>query len=229
MRNHVLKWYLELVRVICKHMGNIFMSTGKKRCYPRNIIDLRYNIATNYLNKLERVSRLCQIYNTTRKTILKWAKRFIEKGKRGLEDLSKRPKRVWNKKPKKLEEKVCSLFRQGYSPEEIYLKLRDKLCERTVYNILERNRLPRKKKKRKYKRYEYKEPNQLWHTDFTEFRIRGYGKFYIVAVRTLKKPLKKKWFNNPEEFIKEVNEFVDRYNNKPKRVLNWKTPREGYI
>ncbi len=56
----------------------------------------------------------------------------------------------------------------------------------------------------------------MWHTDFTEFRIRGYGKFYIVAVRTLKEPLKKKWFNNPEEFIKEVNEFVDRYNNKPK-------------
>ncbi len=47
--------------------------------------------------------------------------------------------------------------------------------------------------------------------------------------RTLKKLLKKKWFNSPEEFIKEVNEFVDRYNNKPKRVLNWKTPGERYI
>ncbi len=59
-----------------------------------NITGFRYNIATNYLNKVERVSRPCQIYNTTRKTILKWAKRFIEKGKRGLEDLSKALKRV---------------------------------------------------------------------------------------------------------------------------------------
>jgi len=50
-------------------MGNIFMG---EKMLPTNIVGFRYNIAINYLNKVEKLSRLCQIYNTTRKTILKW-------------------------------------------------------------------------------------------------------------------------------------------------------------
>ncbi len=101
----VIKSYYEqgFLRVV--KLRNTFFVTVSRASFSYFLA----NLATNYLNKVERVSRLCKIYNTTRKTILKWAKRFIEKDKRGLEDLSKGPKRVWNKKPKKLEEK-CVLF-----------------------------------------------------------------------------------------------------------------------
>jgi len=31
------------------------------------------------------------------------------------------------------------------------------------------------------------------------------------------------------ENIKEVSKFVYNYNNKPKKILNWRTPKEIYI
>lgn len=278
---------------------------------PTNIEGFRYSLVTGIQNRKGTVQSICNIFRLSRRSAYKWLNRFIKEGLQGLKNKLRAPKNVWNKKSKEIEDNVCSLFRQGDSVEEIYLKLIDNLCEKTIYNILKRNGLPRKtKKKRKYKRYEYKEPNQMWHTDFTEFRIKNHGKFYIVAVlddhsrfitgfgvfekktaenclavlresvenhglpeamltdngkqfvaklyndfldkkgikhrrtrpynpqcngkierwfRTLKKPLRKKWFNNPDEFIREVGEFVDKYNNKPKRVLKWRTPKEKYI
>ncbi len=51
--------------------------------------------------------------------------------------------------------------------------------------------------------------------------------FGILESRKLIQKLGFWW--NPVEFIQEVNKFVEIYNNKPKRVLNWKTPRERYI
>jgi putative transposase len=150
---------------------------------PTNIFGLRDIIATSHLNKSVTSKTLCEVFHTTRKTVCKWSNRLEREGKDGLKDRSRAPRIVHNRKPKELEDEVCDRFKDGHTVEEIYLALKDKLCEKTVYNILHRREIIRKDKpKRKYHCYEYECPNDLWHMDFTEFRVKGHKKQYIIAV-----------------------------------------------
>lgn len=277
---------------------------------PNEAKGFREMLVLGRINKSVPVYKLCELYNTTRKTIRKWVKRYLKKGTDGLKELSRAPNRVWNKVPGWIEKLVCNLYQCGIEPEEIYLSVKGiyHICEKTVYNILHRNRVfGRAKHEPRIRRYQYKQPNQLWHIDITKFRIKGEGKFYIIAIidncsrkilgigvykrqtaknvvkafrqavsthgkpnvvlsdngrqfisnlfrdfcesngikhrrtrpynpkcngkierwfKSLKKELKLSWYNSEEELEKTVNGFVQEYNNKPKRCLNWKTPTE---
>lgn len=270
-------------------------------------------LVLGHKNRTVTVNQLCRIFGTTRKTIIKWAGRFKKQGAEGLEELSRAPRRIWNKVPKWIEKTVCSLYQCGIEPEEIYLGMKEvyHVCEKTVYNILHRNGLfGRARYEPKTRRYQYKQPNQLWHIDITKFRIKGEGKFYIIAIidncsrkivgigvynrqtaknavktfrqavqthgkpdavlsdngrqftsnafrdfcesnsikhrrtrpynpkcngkierwfKSLKKELKLHWYESREELEYVVSGFVREYNNKPKRVLLWKTPTERHL
>lgn len=277
---------------------------------PMEAIGFREKLVLGHINRAISVQKLCQLFGTTRKTIIKWTKRFKEFGEQGLEALSRAPKHVWNKVPGWVEHLVCSLYSCSIEPEEIYLGVKGihSLCEKTVYNILHRNNVfGRPKYEPAIRRYQYKQPNQLWHIDITKFRVKGEGRFYIIAIidncsrkilsigvykrqtaknvvetfrqavktcvkpdavlsdngrqftsnlfrdfcesngikhrrtrpynpkcngkierwfKSLKKELKMHWYNDMEELERTVNEFVREYNEKPKRVLKWKSPAE---
>lgn len=278
---------------------------------PINAFGIRDIIATSHINKTNTTGYLCEAFHTTRKTVCKWSNRLKKEGKEGLKDKSRAPKTVWNRKDKETEDEICERYTQGYTIEEIYIALKDKLCEKTVYNILHRRGMLKKNKpKRKFHCYEYEHPNDLWHMDFTEFRVKGYKTQYIVAIvddhsrymlsfgifeektaanclsvlvsavrrhglpkamltdngkqfvcalfdgylermaikhrrtrpynprcngkierwfRSLKDKIKLKIYKDPGEMAKSVSEFIGRYNYKPKRVLNWATPKQRYL
>ena len=270
-------------------------------------------LVIGHINRTVTVNQLCRIFGTTRKTISKWAKRFKKLGMEGLKELSRAPKRVWNKVPAWMEKLVCNLYQCGIEPEEIYLSVRElyHICEKTVYNILHRNNVfGRARYEPRIRRYQYEQPNQLWHIDITKFRIKGEGRFYIIAIidncsrkivgmgvynrqtaenvvktskqavhthgrpdvvlsdngrqftsnafgdfcesngikhrrtrpynpkcngkierwfKSLKKELKQHWYDSKEDLEEAVNRFIQEYNSKPKRVLDWKTPIERHI
>jgi len=277
---------------------------------PNEAIGFKYNLVQGRINKIVSVNKLCELNNTTRKTLSKWVKRYINKGIEGLNELSRSPKHIWNKTPKWVQQTICNLYSCSIDPEEIFLSLKQlyPVCLSTVYNILHRyNVFGKAKYKPAIQRFQYKQPNDLWHIDITKFTIKGEGRFYIIAIidnfsrkiiaigvfnrqtaenvvavfkeavsmhgkpkailsdngkqftgklfqqfcetnginhrrtrpynpkcngkierwfKTLKKELRLYWFESVEQFEQTVNRFVDGYNNKPKWVLNWKTPNQ---
>lgn len=277
---------------------------------PMETIGFRKQLVLGHINRTVLVKQLCKIFRTNRKTIRKWVKRYKKHGIKGLEELSRAPKRIWNKVARWIECLVCNLYKQGIKPTEIWQALKNHICEKTVYNILHRNKLfGRYKPKQPYIRYEYKKPNQLWHVDITKFKVKKQGRFYIFAAiddysrylvyiavyrrmrsreaidfldrafrkhgypeamltdcgrqfiskelkdwlpeqvkhrktrpwnpkcngkierwfRDLKDYLRQYWYNNANELAEAINRFVQEYNVKPKRVLNWKRPVERYL
>lgn len=149
---------------------------------PNEAKGFREKLVLAYINKHTSVKQLCRLFGTTRKTILKWVKRYLKHGKEGLKELSRAPRRVWNKVARWIECLVCSLFKLGIKPTEIWQAISDHICEKTVYNILHRNGLFSKDKlKQTCQRYEYVKANQLWHIDITKFKIKKQGRFYIFA------------------------------------------------
>ena len=57
----------------------------------------------------------------------------------------------------------------------------------TVYNVLHRHKaFGRAKYEPAIRRYQYKHPNSLWHIDITKFRIHKEGRFYIIAIMTIR-------------------------------------------
>lgn len=153
---------------------------------PENIIDFRFLFVTALLTTVtETFTGICNKFGSSRKTGYKWMNRYKKEDRDGLRNKSKAPKKVWNKTPKWIEHLVCNLYHCGIEPEEIYLSVKEihYICEKTVYNILHRNKIfGRANYEPKIRRYQYKKPNQLWHIDITKFRIKGQGTFYIIAI-----------------------------------------------
>ncbi len=152
---------------------------------PMETIGFRENLVLGHINRTAPVKQLCHIFSTSRKTIIKWVKRFKKQGKEGLKELSRAPRKVWNKVPGWVEKLVCNLYNCSIDPEEIHPGLKEisPICEKTVYNILHRNKaFGRAKYEPRIRRYQYKQPNQLWHIDITKFRIKDKGRFYIIAI-----------------------------------------------
>lgn len=152
---------------------------------PNEAIGFKLNLVRGRINKTVSVNKLCELNNTTRKTLSKWVSRFKQFGEIGLEELSKAPKHVWNKTPKWIEQLVCNLYQCGIEVEEIFLSIQKlyKVCLSTVYNILHRYKIfGRAKYKPAIHRFQYKHKNDLWHIDITKFSIKHIGKLYIIAI-----------------------------------------------
>lgn len=155
---------------------------------PITIVEWRDLFVSCLQNKGSKTfKQTCKEFNSSRKTGYKWLKRKIKEGIEGLKDRSRAPKNVWNKIEEVIEQVIIRLkeLYPQLTPWDIWLEIRDKIsiCEKTIYNILKRNGFYDKpKEKKKCRRYQYKVKNELWHIDITEFRIKGYGKFYIIAI-----------------------------------------------
>lgn len=111
---------------------------------------------------------------------------YQEKGFDGLEDKPSAPPKVWNRVPEQRRDQILELAlgEPDLPPREIAVKFTDQrgyyVSESTVYRILKENDLitsPEFILMKAADRFQNSTtaPNQLWQTDFTYFKVIGWG------------------------------------------------------
>ncbi|MCD6171582.1 MAG: helix-turn-helix domain-containing protein [Thermoplasmata archaeon] len=116
-------------------------------------VEARKKLIKTY-ERTKNISKTAKLWGTSRSVVRKWLKRYKEKGEKGLEDLSRRPKRSPFKTSSYIEEKVLKIRKErGYGRRRIsYFLLVEEgiyLSENTITHILRRNGECRKRKKRR--------------------------------------------------------------------------------
>jgi len=126
-------------------------------------------------------------------TFYRWYKRYTEYGYEGLEDRNSSPKRFWNRIPDEERERVkdIALEYTEKSPRELAWHITDTrgyfISESSVYRILHDYDLitsPHYIVLNAANEFKHKTTriNELWQTDFTYFRVIGWGWFYLSTV-----------------------------------------------
>ena len=139
------------------------------------------------------VRRTLRELQVNRSSFYSWYDRYKKSGYEGLSNRNSSPNRFWNKIPQSDKEKVISLALEmpEKSPRELAWYITDRegyfISESSVYRIL--------------KSYDFvtspayivmkasdkfsnptKTVNELWQTDFTYFKIIGWGWYYLSSV-----------------------------------------------
>lgn len=146
-----------------------------------DVKSLRFEFVLRALSEKIPFATLCREYEIEPKTGYKWKKRFLEEGKTGLEDRSRRRQGS----PKKLEEEVvCEMVRlkeahRSWGPRKIrglYARRypnRELPSESSFKRVLERAGLVQKRRRRKSAQSgrlqtsrASREPNDVWTVDF---------------------------------------------------------------
>jgi len=128
-----------------------------------------------------------------RSTFYKWYGRYLDNGYDGLADASPNPKRIWNRIPASEREKVrkIALERPELTPRELAYHIIDNekyyISESSVYRILKSFDLIASpayiviSASDKFQN-PTKRVNEIWQTDFTYFKIVGWGWYYLATV-----------------------------------------------
>ena len=128
-----------------------------------------------------------------RPTFYRWYDKYLDGGLDALEDKHSRPSRVWNRIPDKIRSKVIELALEEpeLSPRELAVKFTDTqdyfVSEASVYRLLKSHDLITSPAFVVIKAAnEFKDKptrvNQQWQTDFTYFKIIGWGWYYLSTV-----------------------------------------------
>ena len=131
--------------------------------------------------------------NIPRSTFSRWYKQHQEEGEDGLVDHRPNPRQVWNRIPPEVRQQVVDLALQypDRSPREIAWLFTDEkgyfISASSTYRILKGFDLVESPAFRILSAAdEFKHPthriNELWQTDFTYFKILGWGWYYLSAV-----------------------------------------------
>jgi putative transposase len=126
-------------------------------------------------------------------TFYAWYDRYATGGLDALEDHRPRPKRVWNRIPDDVREKIVTLAldEPDLSPREIAVAFTDRersfVSEASVYRLLKARGLVTSPAFIVMKAADkFANPttatNQLWQTDFTYLKVTGWGWFYLSSV-----------------------------------------------
>jgi putative transposase len=129
----------------------------------------------------------------SRSTFYVWYKHYLEEGFEGLKPKPPNRKSFWNKIPEKEKKKVrdIALEKEGLSPRELACHITDKkgwfISESSVYRILkEYNLITSPKWILMAAADEFKDKtsyvHQQWQTDFTYFKIIGWGWYYLATI-----------------------------------------------
>jgi len=126
-------------------------------------------------------------------TFYAWLDRYQAGGIEALEDHRPKPKRVWNRIPDDVREKIVALAldQPDLSPREIAVAFTDRqrsfVSEASVYRLLKARGLVTSPAFIVMKAADkFANPttaiNQLWQTDFTYLKVTGWGWFYLSTV-----------------------------------------------
>ena len=137
------------------------------------------------------LKRTVKELNVSKSTFYSWYNKFLEGGPNALED--KKCRSTWNKIPESYRTKVIevALDRSGDSPREIATFMTDNsghfISESSVYRILKAVNLITSPNHILVKAAnEFKDKttriHQMWQTDFTYFKVEGWGWFYLSSI-----------------------------------------------
>jgi len=128
-----------------------------------------------------------------RRTFYRWYDRYLEGGPEALADRPSSPSRVWNRIPKVIHDQIIDLAleQSELSPRELAVRFTDErryfVSEATVYRLLKAHDLitsPAYVVVKAANEFHTKttRPNEMWQTDFTYFKIIGWGWMYLSTV-----------------------------------------------
>jgi putative transposase len=128
-----------------------------------------------------------------RSTFYRWYERYKVAGYEGLVDQKAGPRQFWNRIPDEVREHVVevALERPDQSPRQLAWHITDTeryfISETSVYRILKSYDLITSpafdivKASDKFKN-PTKRVNEMWQTDFTQFKVMGWGWYYLCTV-----------------------------------------------
>lgn len=139
------------------------------------------------------VTRTLQQLGIHKSTFYNWYAKYLQYGEQGLHARPPADRRVWNRIPQKEKQRVVevALEKEDYSARELAWHLTDHhslyISESSVYRILrEYGLLTAPAHIVLTAADEFKDktsrPNQMWQTDFTYFKIIGWGWYYLSTV-----------------------------------------------
>lgn len=128
-----------------------------------------------------------------RRTFYRWYERHLEGGPEALQDRPSAPSRVWNRIAPDIQNQIVELALEQteLSPRELAVRFTDQtryfVSEATVYRLLKSHDLitsPAFVVVKAANEFHHKtiRPNQMWQTDFTYFKIIGWGWMYLSTV-----------------------------------------------
>jgi putative transposase len=139
------------------------------------------------------VTRTLAELDVPRSTFYRWYERYRNKGYEGLADQQPGPRQFWNRIPDAVREHVVvvALDRPDQSPRQLAWHITDTeayfISETSVYRILKSYDLITSpafdivKASDKFKN-PTKRVNEMWQTDFTQFKVIGWGWYYLCTV-----------------------------------------------
>jgi len=128
-----------------------------------------------------------------RRTFCRWYDRYFNGGPEALTDRPSAPCRVWNRIPTDIRDQIIELAleQSELSPRELAVRFTDEkryfVSEATVYRLLKAHDLitsPAFVVIKAADRFHTQttRPNEMWQTDFTYFKIIGWGWMYLSTV-----------------------------------------------
>ncbi|WP_148309194.1 IS3 family transposase [Sphingopyxis fribergensis] len=128
-----------------------------------------------------------------RRTFYRWYDRYLEGGPEALQDRPSAPSRVWNRIGNDIQDQIVemALEQTDLSPRELAVRFTDEkryfVSEATVYRLLKAHDLITSPAYTVIKAAEAfhtqtTRPNEMWQTDFTYFKIIGWGWVYLSTV-----------------------------------------------
>jgi len=160
---------------------------------------MRYSASEKYeiLQLVERsslsVRQTLDKLDIRKSTFYSWLKRLRDGGIEGLHDQTAAPAAVWNKLPDKHQANLIDLAldKPALSPRELAVTYTDErdyfVSESTVYRLLKAHDLitsPAYILMQASDRFQQptRRVNEMWQTDFTYFKIVGWGWYYLSTV-----------------------------------------------
>jgi transposase InsO family protein len=128
-----------------------------------------------------------------RSTFYRWYKQYLEEGEEGLVDHRPNPHQIWNRIPQEVKQQMVELALEhpDRSPRQIAWLFTDEkgyfISESSAYRILKGFDLVESPAFQMMSaadefKHSTKRIHELWQTDFTYFKIQGWGWYYLSTV-----------------------------------------------